>query len=273
MPEGGLPLFASIPHSGIKIPPEADWLKDIPPSILKEDTDAFVDALYLPALREFRIPALIFEWNRYAVDLNRFANDISPLSVNLSEPINALGPTKRKSPSDVHWSKTTKGDVLIKTPLLESLHQELINKYFAPFHQRIQKEFERLRAKGKAVYMLDLHSMPSKGRAFHKDPGRERAPVVIGDNEGRAASPAFRDLALKAFRRAGFEPALNQPYKGGALTQTYGRPEQGQEVLQIELNRKLYMDEISKNKTAGFPEIQGRLRRAIGFIAKNLSQL
>ena len=38
-----IPLFVSIPHSGIKIPPEAYWLKGVDSYILMCDTDAFVD--------------------------------------------------------------------------------------------------------------------------------------------------------------------------------------------------------------------------------------
>ena len=297
------PLFASVPHSGRKIPAEAFWLKKIPPSVLIEDTDAFVDELYLPALREFRIPALVFEYNRYALDLNRFASDISPRTVAFSaqeslsvqekgakgrtalfakakEQLIFTGPLpnpkrkNRKSPSDVHWHKTTKGDILIKKPLPEALHQELIEKYFAPFHRRIQQQFERLGKEARGtVYMLDLHSMPSKGRAFHTDHGQSRAQIVIGDCEGRSASSAFRDLVLKAFQLAGFETALNRPYKGGALTQSYGQPAKGRQALQIELNRKLYMDESAKTKKPCFSEIQARLRQAVGFIVKKLDSL
>ena len=41
--------------------------------------------LYSPALKEFQIPSVVFEWHRYSLDVNRFSTDISPLTVNMPE--------------------------------------------------------------------------------------------------------------------------------------------------------------------------------------------
>ena len=311
------PLFVSIPHSGVKIPPEADWLKIIPPSILMCDVDDFVDDLYRPALMEFQIPSVIFEWHRYVVDANRFSTDISNFTVERAEQvlqqmkkisddgksqdtigshkvktkdgnskntIKALAKNKtvigfkstmknkpdKKSPSDVHWYKTTKGDILIKKALSQKLHKDLIKKYFDPFHKKIQKQITTFKQAGnKNVYFLDLHSMPSQGLVFHRDPGKSRKQVVIGDNEGRSCSSDFKDLVFTAYKTAGFEVALNWPYKGGAITQSYGRPKLGQNSLQVELNRKLYMDEETKKKSPQYRRIQLQLKQAIAFIVQN----
>ena len=111
--------------------------------------------------------------------------------------------------------------------------------------------------------------MPSQGLAFHKDSGKKRPEVVIGDHEGKTCSEAFKDLVMAAYKTAGFEVALNWPYKGGAITWIYGQPQKGQEALQVELNRKLYMDEESKDKNSDYKRIQDRLKKAIAFIVKN----
>ena len=49
----------------------------------------------------------------------------------------------------------------------------------------------------------------------------------------------------------GYAVALNKPYAGGYITEHYGRPHKVQHVLQIEINRALYMDETSFDKSAG----------------------
>ncbi len=258
----------SIPHSGTQIPLEAKWLKNISPSILMSDVDRFVDDLYHPALSAFKIPSVIFKWHRYALDANRLATDISPLTVKGAQqkPKNS----KEKSPSDIHWHKSSKGDLLITDPLPKELSLRLIQNYFEPFHQKIQQMIDRLKSTKAKVYLLDLHSMPSKGLAFHRDPGERRKQIVIGDRNNHSCSSSFRDLIITAYEQAGFELSLNWPYKGGAITQKYGRPDKGQEVLQVELNRQLYMDEKSGKKSPHYQQVQNQLKQAIAFIFQNL---
>ena len=271
-------LFISIPHSGLKIPPEAKWLKKIPFETLMCDPDAYVDELYQPALIKYHIPFFIFEWHRYSVDASRFAFNISSQTVERAEELlknydeyNPTSHPENLSPSDIHWQKTTLGFSLIKKPLSQKTHCLLIEKYFNPFHEKIKKHIESLKHQGeKKIYLLDLHSMPSKATSFHKDTGKLRTDIVIGDNEGRSCSPVFRDLVLTAYQKAGFKTALNDPYKGGAITKTYGQPSQSQEALQVELNRSLYMNENTKEKNKNFSEIQKQLEFALSHILQRI---
>ena len=65
----------------------------------------------------------------------------------------------------------------------------------------------------------------------------------------------------------------NQPYAGGFTTQRYGRPGIGRHVLQIEINRALYMDEARHTKLAAFAATQALmtgLLEAIGQAAEIL---
>ena len=264
-----IPLLVSIPHSGLKIPPPAYWLKNLDPLLLMCDVDAYVDELYRPALKG--IPTVVFEWHRYAVDANRHPEDISPATVKGVDSQTLHKLKHKKSPSDIHWHKTTKGDLLIKKALPFKLHKTLIEKYFNPYHKKIKKQiedFKKLRAL--KVYILDLHSMPSKGLDFHKDPGCERPEVVISDREGRSCCQDFTDLVIKAYQKAGFKTKLNWPYKGGAIIQNYGQPKKNQHALQIELNRALYMDEITKTKNKNYQQIKAQLLKAITFITQYL---
>jgi N-formylglutamate amidohydrolase len=55
----------------------------------------------------------------------------------------------------------------------------------------------------------------------------------------------------------------NAPYAGGYTTRRYGRPRRGVHVLQIELNRALYMNELDVLKSNLFGPLQDRLQRLI----------
>lgn len=235
------PLFISIPHSGEEIPDEAQWLKEVEDPVVMCDVDRFVDRLYIPAIKELGLPYILTRWHRYVVDLNRLPEDIDRDSV-IGAPHESGGFT-----TGLHWSKTTRGQTLMAEPISPQLHKQLVNSYYWPFHKEVKRCYERFRKQGhKKIYQIDAHSMPSIGTSAHRDPGSRRAQIVVGDREGTSCEKAYTDLVIQAYKKAGFEVVSNWPYIGGRVTQTYGNPDQGQNAIQVELNRALYMDEATK---------------------------
>jgi N-formylglutamate amidohydrolase len=57
--------------------------------------------------------------------------------------------------------------------------------------------------------------------------------------------------------------ALNHPYAGGWSTQFWGRPADGYEAIQIELSRKLYLDEATQTPNAAHAATRKALNRVI----------
>ena len=90
--------------------------------------------------------------------------------------------------------------------------------------------------------------MPSRGREGHIDPGRERADVVPG-SRGRStcAEPVLR-LVDRHAAACHLSVAHDEPYRGGFSTSNYGRPRERVHAIQIELARRLYMDEQALTK-------------------------
>lgn len=263
------PFFISIPHSGERVPPEADWLSGLPEVVLMCDVDRFVDRLYQPVLNELNLPFVKTEWHRYAVDLNRLPDDVDADSVRGSS--NASGTFT----TGLHWVKTTRGTRLMPTPMSPALHEQLITRYFRPFHEDVESLYRGFREQraGK-VYHLDVHSMPSKGTAAHRDPGETRKDIVVSDWEGRSCEPGFKDLVIDAYSAAGLDVGYNWPYLGGRVTQTYGRPERGQNAIQVEISRALYMDEATKQWVPEMAQtLSLRLSEAVRYIHQRIDKL
>ena len=61
----------------------------------------------------------------------------------------------------------------------------------------------------------------------------------------------------------GYTVAHNKPYAGGFITEHYGRPARGLHALQIEINRGLYMNERTFQKSSGFDALADDLARFI----------
>lgn len=252
------PLLVTIPHSGERVPSETPWLAKLPEVLLMYDVDRYVDRLYEPVIKQLGVPSVKTDWHRYAVDLNRLPEDVDRDSVE--GHTNASG----KFPRGLHWTITTTGERLQPKPMTQALHDELVAKYFEPFHMEVRDAMVKLKAHSQTIYHLDAHSMPSLGTKEHRDPGEYRAEIVISDCEGTSCSADYRDLVVAAYERAGFKTRVNWPYKGGRVTETYGRPSKGVHSIQVELNRALYMDEATKQiRPELFTDTQSKISKAL----------
>ena len=233
------------------------------------DVDRYVDILYTPAIERLKLKSIIADIHRYVIDLNRLSEDVDAGSVIGST--NAAGQFSR----GLHWVITTSGEKLMPQPMLKALHDEFVVKYFNPFHADVRMAFESFRNRGaKTIYHLDLHSMPSLGTSEHRDPGEKRADVVVSDCDAKSCSTFLKDLVIESYKASGFKVAYNWPYKGGRLTETYGHPAKGQETIQVELNRALYMNEatkeLSREKLKG---IQAQLEMALNLVRLGLPDM
>jgi len=263
-----VPLLLTIPHSGEEIPQEAYWLEGLPREVLLRDVDRFVDDLYQPAIEQIPLPAIQTRVHRYAADLNRYPTDVDASSVEgASHPAG-------KFPQGFHWIRSTVGEPVLLKPIPRSVHELITRRYHDRFHELVAERIAEIRAaRGTTseIYHLDLHSMPSRGTGAHADQGKKRPEVVLSDFEGRSCKGEFLALARQAFEKQNFEVAINWPYKGGRITQRYGRPGERHHTLQIELNRSLYMDEDTREKLAvEFTSLQRRLHKTLEFIVQGL---
>jgi N-formylglutamate amidohydrolase len=96
--------------------------------------------------------------------------------------------------------------------------------------------------------------------------GAQRPDIVIGDRFGAAADPRLTLLVRDEFQRHGFKVQLNRPYAGGYITEHHGRPAHGTHALQFEINRGLYINELTFEPNSGY----ARLAEALTDIVRNL---
>ena len=98
------------------------------------------------------------------------------------------------------------------------------------------------------------HRYLQVARALRKD-------IVVGDYDGRASEPDFVNLVRETLTGFGYSVSMNVPFRGAELVSAYSDPEKGRHSIQIELNRRLYMDEETRDKTAGYDELKANLAR------------
>ena len=263
-----LPFFVTMPHSGEKVPNLTPWLKTLPEEILMADVDRYIDMIYEPSLKLLSIPFEKTEWHRYAVDLNRIPTDVDCDSVQGNQ-------TPSGTHKDgYHWVQTKQGQLLMPAPMSVGIHDQLTKLIFEPFHQGVRKHYDFFKSKGfKNIFHLDAHSMPSLGTKNHKDPGQIRADIVVSDCLGASCNKTFRDLVISAYVTAGFKVGYNWPYVGGRVTETYGQPSVHQHAIQVELNRNLYMNEVTKKIKPEAEAVKKMVQQALTYIKSELPNL
>ena len=73
------------------------------------------------------------------------------------------------------------------------------------------------------------------------------------------------DRIEAAFAAAGLRTARNAPFAGAYIAQAHGRPSRRQHVVQIEIDRALYMDEARIEPRPDFVQFQSLM---VGIIAE-----
>lgn len=260
-----VPLVFDSPHSGLTIP--QDFKPAVSDAMVRIAADTYVEDLFKVA-PEIGAPLLYAHFPRSFLDLNR-----STLDVDL-EMIDGNWPhAYRESPSakrgmGLIW-RYAWGDQLMYDHKLSVAEVEArIQKYWHPYHQELVRLLDKTHARFGRVYHINCHSMPAIGHALSPDPaGTIRADIVVGDYDGVSSEPAFVDLVIKTLSGFGYSVSRNIPFKGAQLVSAYSDPSKQRHSIQIELNRKLYMDEKSREKISGYTELQNNLSKLGHIIA------
>jgi N-formylglutamate amidohydrolase len=92
---------------------------------------------------------------------------------------------------------------------------------------------------------------------------RERADVVPGTRGRRSAGARFIDAVEEHAASCGWSVRHDDPYAGGFTTQHYGRPADGVHAIQVELARRLYLDEATLRTNENFAKARAWCRELV----------
>ncbi|MEM9068112.1 MAG: N-formylglutamate amidohydrolase [Myxococcota bacterium] len=253
--------MVEIPHAGLAIPERVRDDLNAPRDGIFRDADIYVDKLYANVTDHgaSKLEALT---SRYVVDLNR-----APHDVDLQTVPDHPAP-RGVQPRGVVWRMTTDGRPLLRRPLSFEALQQRLETFHRPYHDALRTELNRLRAEFGFAICLAAHSMPSVGRALGSERSTRRPDVVPGTRGKTSADKRLIELVDEHFRSAGLSVRHDDPYRGGYTTAHYGRPAENWHVVQIELNRGLYVNEAtSEPKTGDFEKLQVVLKQLVARVA------
>jgi N-formylglutamate amidohydrolase len=227
------PVLVEAPHAGQWLESEAASYVTAPARCLARDADLYVDELFRDA-PSCGATYLFARLSRYIVDLNRAPDDIDGAAV--------AGAPARDRPRGVIWRLTSDGLPVVREPLPRAEYERRIERFHEPYHRCLRETLERKREQFGFAVLLCAHSMPSprpRGRGITP----RLADIVPGTRGRTSADAPWIDLVERVARSRGWRVQHDVPYRGGYSTAHYGRPDDGIHAVQVEIARRLYMNE------------------------------
>lgn len=249
------PLIFASPHSGRRYP--TDLLANARVSLisLRRSEDAYVDELFAGAAVH-GAAVLSASVARAYVDLNRDPAELDP-DMFEDRPPHSPHTTSARVQAGLGAIPRISGDgqAIYRRKLSLCDAERRINAVHRPYHALLQSLVAETKEQFGCAVLIDCHSMPNNARGAH-------APdIVLGDRFGASCHPSVTALAESTLRRQGYRVARNTPFAGGHTTQTYGRPAANVHALQIEINRALYVDERTLERTNGYVRVRADMTR------------
>ena len=139
--------------------------------------------------------------------------------------------------------RTQQHGYLWRRPISRDQLEDRVAQAHRPYHEAIEQQLAVLIDRFGCALLLDCHSMP---------PPQGIPPVVFGDCRGRTADEWISRDAMAIANRFGFAAGLNDPFAGGHVIDRHARPARGVHALQIELDRRCYLDEALRAPGPGF---------------------
>ncbi len=265
-----IPLVLDSPHSGFRFPSDFDAI--VSEFDLRDGEDCFVDELYLPAT-ELGIPLLAAQTPRTYVDPNRHAGDIDLELIEGDWPHEFLPSGKARFGKALIWRTLDDGRAIYGRKLTVDEVVGRIERCHAPYHRELAGLLDRAHARFGVVYHLNCHSMKSvAGVMGEGGAGSVRADFVLGDRDGTSCDPEFTEFVRAALASMGYDVRVNEPYKGVELVRAYSSPDRARHSLQVEINKRLYMDEPTRSRAPGFEKLQRDLATMVEAIGDYVRQ-
>ena len=261
-----VPLVLDSPHSGTEYP--ADFQPAQPMAALRQAEDSFVDELFgtAPAHGATLIAA---RFPRSYIDPNRSILDIDTSLLDAPWPGPAQAGRKTQLGIGLIWRIMDTGEAIYARKLSIDEVKRRITEYHQPYQKAVQEALDAAYEHFGTVYHVNCHSMPALSSRVSEDgPGKPRADFVLGDRDGTTCSAEFTALVAGTLRGLGYEVKVNDPYKGVELVRAFSDPQGHRHSLQVEVNRRLYMDEQTREKNANFPVLRDHLDRLVHVIAE-----
>ncbi|MDO5132072.1 MAG: N-formylglutamate amidohydrolase [Eubacteriales bacterium] len=252
-------IILHIPHSSLFIPE-----KYIPIFCMRRDelraellrmTDLYTDRLFdVPEVPESN--RIVFPYSRLICDVERFRDD-------RMESMAARG-------MGVCY---TAASSLMPLKTVTAAHKQEMYELYDRHHALLTKTVDSVLEDFGAALLIDCHSfasicLPYEGTPAGRGDDRCRPDFCIGTDPQFHTPKWVSDFLIDAFSEKGFSVAENYPFGGSLVPMKHYHTDSRVRSVMIEINRRLYMNEETGEKTAEFSSLKALIGRVIRQLGK-----
>ncbi len=243
-------LILHIPHSSVNIPLKDGYV--VSDEVLNKEilklTDWYTDDL-------FHSPeeiSVIAEFSRVFCDPERFSDDSQE--------------TMAKFGMGVLYEKSDAGNI-IRTVSSE-LRERILKEYYWKHHGKLSNAVAEQLDKFGSALIIDCHSYPSKPfiRDLNKDDNRP--DFNIGTDRFHTPQKLI-DISKEFFSSKGYSLGIDWPYSGSLVPLEYYQKNKNVESIMLEINRGLYLNEPTNEKSENYREIKNVTNEFLNEIKNN----
>ena len=245
------------PHSGRVMP--ADFNAALSHDDLRDGEDEFIDELYAPAAT-LGIPLLAAQFPRTYIDVNRHAGDIDLDLLDAPWPHHHQPSGKAAIGKALLWRTLDDGRPIYTRRLTVAEVASRIERFHQPYHRTLQALMDAAHRMHGRVVHINCHSMNAVAGAMGEGgAGTARADFVLGDRHGTTCSAEVTHFVRDQLAAHGYSVKINDPFAGVELVRAYSNPAANRHSLQLEINKRIYMDQQSGHKIPHFEVLQRQL--------------
>ncbi len=263
-PEWTAPAVFNSPHSGRDFPAHFLRQSRLPLLALRKSEDCYVDEIFMSCI-DFGAPMLRALAPRSYIDLNREPYELDPrmFSTELPGYVNTASPRVAGGLGTIPRIVSEGEDIYRgRIDFAEVRHR--IDQVYVPYHRTLTALTGEVMNKVGEMLLVDCHSMPASATAHVVPPASAAVDVVLGDRFGASCGEDLSAFTEECLKASGLRVLRNKPYAGGFITQNHGAPHHGRHALQIEINRSLYLNEATLEKTGDFEALKSLMAGVIG---------
>jgi N-formylglutamate deformylase len=262
-----VPLLVDVSRSGREYPKE--YRSPLPFTTVHDNVSMYVDDLWAGA-PAVGATLLYCSFPNTWIDVNRSELDMDPAIVDGVWP-QELKPTARTLEGlGLIKTKARYGEPFQERKLSVAEIQERLERYYRPYHAELKRIADSLHSKFDRLVQISCHCMSAVGAPTHPDAGKPRADFCVSDIKGTTAGKHALALVVDTLRSYGYSVSVNDPYIGNELIKRIGNPAQGIDSVQVEINKKLFMDTKTFRATEGLPRVKADLDRLLAVLAADV---
>ncbi|WP_417679071.1 N-formylglutamate amidohydrolase [Roseibium sp.] len=253
--KGESPLILCLPHSGTQIPPAIENRMNAT-GRLQTDISWRLETIFDVA-SGLGATLLRSTASRYVIDVDQ------PPELQQdpeTDPLNALCPVTTLDNKRIYQLDEEPGPT-------ETEQRALL--FYYPFHDALRREVERLKKIHDTVVLIDCRSVRSKIKGFID---QELAVLNLGTAEHTACHPDLARTFAATFQGVdGITVAVDDVFRGGYITRTYGLPDIGVHAMTLVIAQRAYLRHESppfEPDRTGSARLKTLLAQALGRVSE-----